>query len=67
MENTQHSEYLDSWVKNIQENPYILFSASSQASKATTYLEKLSVNNIEQTQDKKQTKSKNKFARPKAS
>jgi len=67
MQTTQHSEYLASWVKNIKENPYILFSASSQASKATTYLEKLAVNNTGQTQDKKQTKSKNKFARPKAS
>lgn len=67
MENTQHSSYLDSWVKNIKENPYILFSASSQASKATSYLEKLSSNNIEQNQEKKQTKSKSKFARPKAS
>ena len=67
MQTTQHSEYLDSWVKNIKENPYILFSASSQASKATTFLEKLSVNNLKQAQDKKQTKSKSKFARPKAS
>jgi antirestriction protein ArdC len=69
MENTQHSEYLASWVKNIKENPYILFSASSQASKATTYLEKLSLNNIQQKQEHKQgkTKSKNKFATPKAS
>ena len=67
METTQHSEYLDGWVKNIKENPYILFSASSQASKATSYLERLSANNIKQSQDKKQTKSKSKFARPKAS
>jgi len=67
MQTTQHSEYLDAWVKNIKENPYILFSASSQASKATTYLEKLSSNNIQQSQDKKRTKSKSKFAQPKAS
>ena len=65
METTQHSEYLDAWCKNIKENPYILFSASSQASKATSYLEKLSLNNIMKSQEKKQTK--NKFARPKAS
>lgn len=65
MDTTQHSSYLDSWVKSLKENPYILFSASSQASKATNYLEKLSEKNIEQEQDKGKTKSKSKFNAPK--
>lgn len=59
------SSYLDSWVKSLKANPYILFSASSHANKATNYLEKLSKKNIEQEQGKTKTKSKNKFNTPK--
>lgn len=69
METTQHSSYLENWgniiVENLREHPYILFSASSHASKATNYLEKLSLKNIEQEQGKSKSKSKNKFNTPK--
>jgi antirestriction protein ArdC len=65
MDTTQHSSYLDSWVKSLKANPYILFSASSHGSKATNYLERLSKKNIEQEQGKSKSKSKNKFNTPK--
>lgn len=65
MDTTQHSEYLGSWVKSLKANPYILFSASSHASKATNYLEKLSKKGMEQEQDKNKSKIKKKYNSPK--
>jgi antirestriction protein ArdC len=65
MDTTQHSEYLGSWVKSLKANPYILFSASSHASKATNYLEKLSEKSLEQKQGKKKLSHKSKFNTPK--
>lgn len=49
---TQHSEYLASWISSLKENPYILFTVSSQASKATNFLNKLSNKNINKSKTK---------------
>lgn len=59
MKNTQHSEYMDHWIKMLAENPYILFSVATHSSKSANYLSTLAQNNAkEQTQVKKNTKPK---------
>jgi len=63
MENTKHSEYMDHWVKMLSENPYILFSVSSQSSKSVNFLSKLTLNNSKE-QEKRRKISKTQRAAP---
>ena len=52
MENTQHTEYMNHWVKMLKEKPYVLFSVSTHASKSAAYISHLSNKNT-QKEDKK--------------
>lgn len=61
MKSTQHTEYLNSWIKILKKNPNILFSVSSHSSKSTNYLSKLSQTNKE---EKKHVKRKSSILKP---
>ena len=58
IEDNQHTEYLHSWIKILKANPYILFSVSSQSSKATNYIHKVSRENQQQNKKTKTTAPK---------
>jgi len=54
MENTQHTEYMNHWVKMLKEKPYVLFSVSNHASKSAAYITSLAHKNTQgQKEDKK--------------
>ena len=60
MENTQHTEYMNHWVKMLKEKPYVLFSVSTHASKSAAYIfsHLANKNTQEQKEDKKMARFK---------